>query len=96
MQAQVVQDPQDVVRVTTSLVQVDVVVTKDGKQVTDLKAEDFEILEDGRRQLITPLLSHQTSLQRRTKYAAQSRSSSTISACRFKAWRTCEPTSVNS
>jgi VWFA-related protein len=51
--AQVLQDPQDVVRVTTALVQVDVVVTKDGKQVTDLKAEDFEILEDGRRQQIT-------------------------------------------
>lgn len=47
------QDPPDVVRVTTALVQVDVVVTKDGKQVTDLKAEDFEILEDGRRQQIT-------------------------------------------
>ena len=47
------QDPQEVVRVTTALVQVDVVVTKDGKQVTDLKAEDFEILEDGRRQQIT-------------------------------------------
>ena len=53
MQAQVPQDPQEVVRVTTALVQVDVVVTKDGKQVTDLKAEDFEILEDGRRQQIT-------------------------------------------
>lgn len=53
MHAQVVQDPQDVVRVTTALVQVDVVVTKDGKQVTDLQAEDFEILEDGRRQQIT-------------------------------------------
>ncbi len=51
--AQVRQDPQDVVRVTTALVQVDVVVTKDGKQVTDLKAEDFEILEDGRRRQIT-------------------------------------------
>jgi VWFA-related protein len=47
------QDPQDVVRVTTALVQVDVVVTKDGKQVSDLKAEDFEILEDGRRRQIT-------------------------------------------
>ncbi len=47
------QDPQDVVRVTTALVQVDVVVTKDGKQVTDLKAADFEILEDGRRQQIS-------------------------------------------
>lgn len=44
---------QDVVRITTNLVQVDVVVTKDGKQVKDLKAEDFEIFEDGKRQTIT-------------------------------------------
>ncbi|HEU4714764.1 MAG TPA: VWA domain-containing protein [Pyrinomonadaceae bacterium] len=44
---------QDVVRITTNLVQVDVVVTKDGKQVIDLKPEDFEILEDGRPQQIT-------------------------------------------
>ena len=47
------QEPQDVVRITTTLVQVDVVVTKDGKQITDLKPEDFEIFEDGRRQQIT-------------------------------------------
>src|SRR4026207_1682023 len=46
------QDP-DVVRITTNLVQVDVVVTKDGKQITNLKPEDFEILEDGRAQSIT-------------------------------------------
>ena len=46
------QDP-DVVRITTNLVQVDLVVTKDGKQVKDLKPEDFEILEDGRAQQIT-------------------------------------------
>ena len=44
---------QDVVRITTNLVQVDVVVTKDGKHVIDLKPEDFEILEDGRAQQIT-------------------------------------------
>lgn len=44
---------QDVVRITTNLVQMDVVVSKDGKQVTDLKPEDFEILEDGRPQTIT-------------------------------------------
>ena len=44
---------QDVVRISTNLVQVDVVVSKDGKQVTDLKPEDFEILEDGRPQTIT-------------------------------------------
>jgi VWFA-related protein len=44
---------QDVVRITTNLVQVDVVVTKDGKHIIDLKPEDFEILEDGRAQQIT-------------------------------------------
>jgi VWFA-related protein len=46
-------DDQDVIRITTNLVQVDAVVTKDGKPVTDLKAEDFEIFEDGRPQSIT-------------------------------------------
>ncbi len=43
-----------VVRVTTSLVQVDAVVTdKNDRHVTDLTAADFEIFEDGRRQEIT-------------------------------------------
>ncbi|MBV9927696.1 MAG: VWA domain-containing protein [Acidobacteria bacterium] len=47
-------DDDDVVRITTSLVQTDVVVTdKDGRQVTDLKSEDFEILENGKPQTIT-------------------------------------------
>jgi VWFA-related protein len=46
-------DDQEVVRITTNLVQVDVVVTKDGKQVTDLKPEDFELFEDGQPQKIT-------------------------------------------
>ena len=46
-------DSQDVVRITTSLVQVDAVVTKDGKQVTDLGPEDFEVFEDNRPQTIT-------------------------------------------
>ena len=46
----------DVVRITSNLVQVDAVVT-DGKghQVTDLNDQDFEILEDGRPQKITNL-----------------------------------------
>lgn len=44
---------QDVVRITTNLVQVDVVVTKDGRPVKDLQAEDFEIFEDGKPQAIT-------------------------------------------
>jgi len=46
-------DKDEVVRITTNLVQVDVVVTKDGQPVPNLKAEDFEIYEDGRRQNIT-------------------------------------------
>ena len=45
--------PKQVFRVTASLVQVDVVVTdKDEHQVTDLRPEDFEIREDGRRREI--------------------------------------------
>jgi VWFA-related protein len=47
------QDKDDVVRITTNLVQVDAVVTKDGKQIRDLKAEDFEIFQDGKKQTIT-------------------------------------------
>ena len=47
------QEPQDVVRISTNLVQIDVVVSKNGKQVHDLKLEDFEIREDGRLQQIT-------------------------------------------
>ncbi len=44
----------DVVQITTNLVQVDATVTdKDGKYVTGLKAEDFEITENGRSQPIT-------------------------------------------
>src|SRR5215831_2019298 len=45
--------PQDVVKITTNLVQVDAVVMKDGKQVTDLTADDFELFEDGKPQAIT-------------------------------------------
>src|SRR4030095_7723710 len=44
----------DVVRISVTLVQIDaVVLDKQGKHVTDLKAEDFELTEDGRAQLIT-------------------------------------------
>src|SRR5437016_1539213 len=46
-------DSQDVVKITTNLVQVDAVVTKDGKQVIDLKPEDFQLFEDGKPQTIT-------------------------------------------
>lgn len=44
----------DVVKISTTLIQVDVTVTdKKGNPVTDLKAEDFEILENGEKQNIT-------------------------------------------
>ncbi|HEX8072828.1 MAG TPA: VWA domain-containing protein [Pyrinomonadaceae bacterium] len=49
-------DEEDVVRITANLVQLDAVVTdKSGKQVTDLRAEDFEVFEDGKPQPITNL-----------------------------------------
>ena len=47
-------DEDDVVRITTNLVQVDAVVTdKNGKIVTDLKSEEIQISEDGKPQKIT-------------------------------------------
>ena len=46
-------DKDEVVKITTNLVQVDVVVTKDGKPVPNLTANDFEIFEDGHKQAIT-------------------------------------------
>ena len=47
-------DQLDVVRISTNLVQIDaVVVNRDGKQVIDLTADDFEIFEDGKKQVIT-------------------------------------------
>jgi VWFA-related protein len=50
---QTTDEKDDVVKITTNLVQVDAVVTKNGKPVPNLTAEDFEIYEDGRRQAIT-------------------------------------------
>ncbi len=53
-QQQQADDDDEVVRITTNLVQVDAVVTDgDGKQVTDLRPEEIEILEDGRAQKIS-------------------------------------------
>src|SRR5215218_3246201 len=52
-QSKPVDDRDDVVKITTNLVQIDAIVTKDGKPVPGLKADDFEIYEDGRPQTIT-------------------------------------------
>jgi VWFA-related protein len=47
-------ESEDVVRITTNLVQVDAVVTdKDGKVVTDLRPDEVQIFEDGHQQKIT-------------------------------------------
>jgi VWFA-related protein len=44
---------EDVVRITTNLVQVDAVITeKNGQQVTDLRPDELQILEDGKPQKI--------------------------------------------
>lgn len=46
----------DVVKITTTLIQLDANVTdKNGKSVTDLNAEDFEVFENGKKQKITNL-----------------------------------------
>lgn len=50
------QKPQaaDTLRIETELVQIDIVVTdKQGKPVTDLKREDFQVLEDGKPQPVS-------------------------------------------
>lgn len=49
-----VESTDDVVKISTSLIQVDVTVTdKNGKIVTDLKPEDFEVYENKEKQKIT-------------------------------------------
>jgi VWFA-related protein len=51
-----IEDNGDVVKISTNLVQIDVTVTdKKGNPVTDLKAGDFELYENGVRQDITNL-----------------------------------------
>ena len=48
------QDNEDIVRITTNLVQVDaVVLDREGKRVTDLKPNEIQIFEDDRQQKIT-------------------------------------------
>jgi hypothetical protein len=53
----------EVVRISTTLVQVDVAVTdRKGRPVTDLKLEEFEIYEDGRRR--QPIAGQRSSTRR--------------------------------
>jgi VWFA-related protein len=57
----------DVVKISTNLIQIDVIVTDNkGKIVTDLKPEDFEIYENGKKQEMTNFLFVNTVTQTKT------------------------------
>ena len=46
--------PDDVVKITTSLIQLDVSVTdKKGRVITDLRPDEFEVYENGKRQKLS-------------------------------------------
>lgn len=52
--AALAQTPDHVIRINVNLVQIDAIVTDGkGRPVTDLKAEDFQILQDGKPQVIS-------------------------------------------
>lgn len=65
------QDADDVVRITSNLIQIDALVTdKDGNQVTNLTADEFEIWQDGKPQKITNLSYINTEAGGKTTVAA--------------------------
>ena len=46
--------PRPVIRISTDMVQIDAVITnKEGESVVDLRPEDFEVFEDGRKQTVS-------------------------------------------
>src|SRR5690242_12612570 len=60
---------EDVVKISTNLIQIDVSVTdKNGKPVTDLKADELEVYENGEKQKITnfSFVSAQKNIQQQT------------------------------
>jgi len=72
------QNRDDVVKVTTNLVQVDAIVTdKQGRPVTDLRPEDFELSENGRIRQITDFsyvsLTGEQSIQRDTNASGKTK-----------------------
>lgn len=67
----------DVVRITTNLVQIDAVVTdKSGNPIMDLSASDFEVFQDGKPQKIVSVSYFNTEVPQRTglKFAEAKRS----------------------
>ena len=60
--------PDDVVRITTNLVQLDAVVTdKSGNQIKGLSASDFEVFQDGKPQKIVSVSYFNTEVPERTR-----------------------------
>src|SRR5205085_1668939 len=71
------QEDEEVVRITSNLIQVDaVVLDSSGRQVTDLKPSDFELSEDGRAQAITNFSYVTTASRSFGRARASARSSS--------------------
>jgi len=65
-----------VVKITTNLIQIDVTVTdKNGKTVPDLRAEDFEIYENGEKQSISNFLFISNLTREATVAAGQNQAS---------------------
>lgn len=68
-------DAEDVVKISTSLIQMDVVVTdKDRKPVTGLGIGDFQVFQDGKAQNITSLTFVNAATSERTVIAASKKS----------------------
>src|ERR1044071_737212 len=66
--------PDDVVRITTNLVQIDAVVTdKSGNPIKDLSASDFEVFQDGKPQKIISVSYINTEVPERTAEAQRFR-----------------------
>src|ERR1041385_7783647 len=77
-------DKDDVVKITTNLVQIDAAGTKDGKPVTNLTADDFEIYEDGRKQTITSF-AYVSNVSHTAPTAAREKSTDTVPFASVKA-----------
>ena len=62
-------DDADVVKITTNLVQVDaVVIDKNGKPVTDLKADEVQVFEDDKPQKITHFAYNMSGTERANRH----------------------------
>jgi VWFA-related protein len=81
-------ESEDVVRITTNLVQVDAVVTdKDGKVVTDLRPDEVQIFEDGQQQKITHFsynLTETAAAERPTKPTSSDKNAPSVPPTRLR------------